>query len=225
MRTGEAPPWNEWIVPYYEQIRADWPVPADIELLDPYGKDDIRHLRQQFYDTYYNDSEPRQLWLGINPGRIGAGRTGIPFSDAVQLERYCGLEAPGPQTEELSAAFIFEVIQAAGGPGSFFQRVFIDSVSPMGYVRDGVNCNYYDQKDLFKGLQPRLEQHIEELVQRPGPDEIVLLGKGKNLKYFRQLYNGDSRVIALPHPRWVMQYRRKDKARWIERYLEVLNRE
>ncbi len=225
MRTGEAPPWNEWIVPYYEQIRADWPVPADIELLDPYGKDDIRHLRQQFYDTYYNDSEPRQLWLGINPGRIGAGRTGIPFSDAVQLERYCGLEAPGPQTEELSAAFIFEVIQAAGGPGSFFQRVFIDSVSPMGYVRDGVNCNYYDQKDLFKGLQPRLEQHIEELLQRPGPDEIVLLGKGKNLKYFRQLYNGDSRVIALPHPRWVMQYRRKDKARWIERYLEVLNRE
>jgi hypothetical protein len=222
MSTGDTTPWNEWILPYYEQIRADWSVPEDIEVLDPYGEDDIRQVRQQFYDTYYNDSQPRQLWLGINPGRLGAGRTGIPFSDAVQLERYCGIEAPGPQTEELSAAFIFEVIQAAGGAESFYQRVFIDSVSPMGYVRAGVNCNYYDQKDLFEGLRPRLERHIGELVQRPGPDEIILLGKGKNLKYFRQLYSGHHRVIALPHPRWVMQYRRKDKARWIDRYLEVL---
>jgi hypothetical protein len=215
--------WNDWVMPYYEVLRLDWPVPPDIEVLDPYGQDDIRHLRLQFYNRYYCDRQPRQLWLGINPGRIGAGRTGIPFSDAVQLDRYCGLEVPGPQTEELSAAFIFEVIQAAGGPESFFQRVFIDSVSPMGYVQAGVNCNYYDEIALFDQLRPRLENHLSELLKRPLSGPLVLLGKGKNLRYFKKLYTGDREIVALPHPRWVMQYRRKEKERWIERYVSVLS--
>jgi len=224
MKDTSLLPWNEWVLPYYEQLRLNWSAPEGVEVLDPYGREDIRALRRQFYNQYYADARPRQLWLGINPGRLGAGRTGIPFSDAVQLKKVCGLRAPGPDREELSAAFVFEVIQAAGGPDTFFQQVFIDSVSPLGYVRKGVNCNYYDEPVLFNHLRPRLERHLEELLQRPGPEEIVLLGKGKNLKAFQQLYNGNRRIVALPHPRWVMQYRRRDKDKWVKRYLEVLNR-
>jgi len=222
MTDSAITPWNEWVLPYYEQIRTDWSVPKGIEVLDPYGVDAVRQLRTEFYDTYYNDQQPRQIWLGINPGRIGAGRTGIPFSDAVQLENYCGLQAPGPKTEELSAAFIFEVIAAAGGPETFYQQVFIDSVSPMGYIQKGVNCNYYDEKELFDHLRPRLEHHLTELEQRPSTGPLVLLGKGKNLKYFQKLYTGDREIVALPHPRWVMQYRRKEKQKWIDRYVSVL---
>lgn len=215
--------WNDWVMPYYEALRLDWPVPGDIEVLDPYGKEAIRHLRHTFYNTYYDDCAPRQIWLGINPGRIGAGRTGIPFSDAVQLRTHCGLRAPGPQSEELSAAFIFEVIAAAGGADSFYRRVFVDSVSPMGYVKEGVNCNYYDEVALFDHLRPRLENHLSELLKRPIAGPLVLLGKGKNLKYFKKLYTGDREIVALPHPRWVMQYRRKEKDKWIDRYLAVLS--
>lgn len=222
MSNEQTTNWSDWVLPYYEQLRVDWSVPAGIEVLDPYGVDDIRRLRSEFYESYYNDDKPRQIWLGINPGRIGAGRTGIPFSDAVQLETYCGLQAPGPKTEELSAAFIFEVIEAAGGPDTFFQQVFIDSVSPMGYVQNGVNCNYYDVLELFDHLRPRLESHLSELLKRPASGPLVLLGKGKNLKFFNKLYSGDREIVALPHPRWVMQYRRKEKEKWIDRYLSVL---
>jgi len=218
-------PWSEWTLRYYENLRRDWSVPDGVEILDPFGEKEVRRLRSEFYRSYYSDSSSRQLWLGINPGRLGAGYTGIPFSDAVQLKKFCNLNAPGPDREELSAAFIFEVIEAAGGAKTFYNKVFFDSVSPLGYVKNGLNYNYYDDKVLFQHLQPRLIKHIKSLLQRPLHRKIVLLGKGKNLKYFRQLYDGDSRIIALPHPRWVMQYRRKDKAHWIERYLEVLHSE
>ncbi|NBC24391.1 MAG: DUF4918 family protein, partial [Bacteroidetes bacterium] len=159
----------------------------------------------------------------INPGRLGAGYTGIPFSDAVQLKKFCDLNAPGPDREELSAAFIFEVIEAAGGPAKFYKKVFIDSVSPMGYVKNGLNYNYYDDKGLFEHLRPRLIEHINALLQRPIQPEIVLLGKGKNLKYFKKVYPGAAKILTLPHPRWVMQYRRKEKGKWIERYLQALD--
>jgi len=37
----------------------------------------------KFYKKYYNDNNPRFLILGINPGRFGAGVTGIPFTLAI----------------------------------------------------------------------------------------------------------------------------------------------
>ena len=42
--------------------------------------------------------------------------------------------------------------------------------------------------------------------------KAYMLGKGKNFKYFKKLndrFQWYEEVIALPHPRWVMQYRYK----------------
>ncbi len=214
-------PWNEWVLNYYEQLAQQWPSFGDIEVLSPFLEPEVADLRRRFYDSYYNDTTPRQLWLGINPGRLGAGITGIPFSDPVQLAQHCQLSTSFPQREELSATFVFQVIAAAGGPDHFFRRVFIDSVSPVGYVRDGLNFNYYDDADFFTFLRPHLQAHIDRLLARPGPAEIVLLGKGKNLSHLKQLDLRGATVHALPHPRWVMQYRRKDMRHWIQRYVEL----
>jgi hypothetical protein len=217
-------PWNEWVLDYYEKLTKQWPQSGDIEVLSPFLEPEVADLRRQFYDKYYDDTAPRQLWLGINPGRHGAGITGIPFSDPVQLAKYCQLSTSFAQREELSAAFVFQVIEAAGGPDHFFRRVFIDSVSPFGYVRDGLNFNYYDDSDFFTFLRPHLQEHLDRLLARPGPNEIVLLGKGKNLSHLNQLDLHGAKVHTLPHPRWVMQYRRKDLDHWVQRYTEILGR-
>jgi len=45
----------------------------------------VRKLIREFYTKFYSDCKPRQLVLGINPGRFGAGATGIPFTDTRRL--------------------------------------------------------------------------------------------------------------------------------------------
>jgi len=54
------------------------------------------------------------------------------------------------------------------------------------------------------------------------------LGEGKNFKFF-QKFNDEhqffSRVISLPHPRFIMQYKLKMKEEFISTYLQLLQTE
>ena len=51
------------------------------------------------------------------------------------------------------------------------------------------------------------------------------MGPGKNLQFFERL-NAEHRlfktVVPLPHPRWVMQYRRRRVEEFVDRYVEAL---
>jgi hypothetical protein len=49
-----------------------------------------------FYQKYYADNKKRSLIIGINPGRFGAGVTGIPFTDPIRLKRIVVSVMPGP---------------------------------------------------------------------------------------------------------------------------------
>ena len=64
------------------------------------------------------------------------------------------------------------------------------------------------------------QQHI------PGGRVCICLGEGANFKYFSALnaqYGFFDEILPLPHPRWIMQYRRKTKTVFVDRYLEVLS--
>ncbi len=61
--------------------------PRGVEVLNPYLDDEVMKLCKIFYDKYYNDDRGRVFIVGINPGRFGAGITGIPFTDPVVLEK------------------------------------------------------------------------------------------------------------------------------------------
>ena len=86
--------------------------------------------------------------LGINPGRFGAGITGVNFTAPRQLKENCGIDHPWGNSSELSAEFIYEMIAAFGGPAKFYADYFIGAVSPLGYMKDRKNINYYDDKKL-----------------------------------------------------------------------------
>ncbi|MGB3465178.1 MAG: hypothetical protein WBA74_07910, partial [Cyclobacteriaceae bacterium] len=56
-------------------------------------------------------------------------------------------------------------------------------------------------------------------------DKIYSLGQGKNIKYLEYLnkkYQLFGEIVPLPHPRWILQYRRKRKDEFLDLYLEKL---
>jgi len=67
-------------------------LPERVEAMNPFRGENsvlINKLTSEFYLKYYSDDNPRKLILGINPGRLGAGATGIPFTDTKRLSGDC----------------------------------------------------------------------------------------------------------------------------------------
>jgi hypothetical protein len=167
--------------------------------------------------------------LGINPGRFGAGVTGVNFTAPRQLKEHCGLEHPFKDQSELSAEFIYAMISAYGGPEKFYGDYFIGSVCPLGFVRDGKNLNYYDDKDLLAAVEPFIIRNLEKLVSFKVDRKICFsIGGEKNYKYLASLnkrFGWFEELQPLPHPRFIMQYRRKQVPEFIAQYLDSLYRQ
>ena len=193
----------------------------DIEWLMPYEEEETRRVMKQFYNRYYPDTGKRIFILGINPGRFGAGVTGIPFTDPIRLEKL-GIENSFSKRQELSSVFIYDMIDQYGGPESFYSKFYFSSLSPLGFVRHGKNYNYYDDRDLAKALKPYIIQNIESQIKFGANRSIVFcLGQGKNYTYLDNLnkeFGWWERVEALPHPRWIMQYKLKRKDEFVDLY-------
>lgn len=183
-----------------------------------------------FYHTFYSDNKPRNLILGINPGRLGAGATGIPFTDTKRLVA-CGISFDSFSTHEPSSVFVYEAIEAFGGTKAFYQDFFIGSVCPLGFTirkkGNWVNFNYYDRTSFAKALAPYLLEQIRAQIDLAGKNErIIVFGTGKNLEFLTQLnkeFNFTPELIALEHPRYIMQYKYRDRETYITKYLEAFS--
>ena len=152
----------EHIIKFYASLKAPRNLPEGVEVLHPQQDEQAMEVVKTFYGKYYSDHHPRQLLFGINPGRFGAGTTGVNFTGPKQLTEYCGIQHPFKPRSELSAEFIYEMITAYGGPEKFYKKFFITSVSPLGFIKNGVNLNYYDDAALAASLRPWIVQTIRE---------------------------------------------------------------
>src|ERR1700748_1352959 len=102
---------------------AGTPLPPGIRRIDPFTESAQPLLiAEKFYQKYYSDNGPRHLILGINPGRFGAGLTGIPFTDPKRLMAVCHIPYAGRITHEPSSAYVYEMIEAYGGPEAFYGK-------------------------------------------------------------------------------------------------------
>ena len=191
----------------------------------PYDDPETQRSMTTFYQQYYNDTQKRTFILGINPGRFGAGVTGVPFTDPIRLNQL-GIENSFPQKPELSSVFIYDMIEACGGPAAFYKQYYITSLSPLGFVKGGKNYNYYDDPQLSQRVRPFIISNIEtQLKFGADTSKVFCLGQGKNFEYLSKLndeYQWWERVIPLPHPRWVMQYRLKRKEEFVAEYKNAL---
>jgi hypothetical protein len=162
--------------------------------------------------------------LGINPGRFGGGTTGIPFTDPTKLREQCGIPNSIAGKTELSADYIYKMINAYGGVEEFYQNFYFSSISPLGFTKDGKNLNYYDIPDLQKMIRPFVIDSIRSHINLGFRDDIVFcLGEGSNFKFLSKLNDEHQffkNVIPLSHPRFIMQYRRKRMDEYIIEYVQ-----
>jgi hypothetical protein len=206
-------------------------LPQGVSALNPFrDNEQVFQWSDAFYDMFYSDVHQRRLLLGINPGRLGAGQTGIPFTDTKRLFEYFGLGSPANLTHEASSAFIYQMIDAYGGASTFYSQYLVSSVCPLGFVihRSGksVNYNYYDSPALYKAVTPFIVEMMEKQLQWPIDRSVVYcLGTGKNLKYLSDLnnrYRWFGHIEPLEHPRYIMQYKSSQVESYIVKYLEAL---
>src|SRR6266508_6111139 len=213
------------IIDFYKSLQPPC-LPKGIEILFPQQNNEVMNVVKTFFYKFYNDSKPRHLIFGINPGRFGAGTTGINFTAPKQLKKFCGIDHSFKLHTELSAEFIYDSIEAYGGVKKFYKDYFITSVSPLGFVKNGVNLNYYDDKKLQEIVTPFIISSIEKQISLGfKTDRCLCIGGGKNLKFLSFLnkeYKFFSDIVPLPHPRFIMQYRRKQKENYIYQYLSAL---
>jgi len=213
---------------FYFNLNIEASLPSGIEVIYPYERAEVQKICSEFFNKFYADGHPGNLILGINPGRFGAGITGITFTDPIRLEEICEIQNPFDKKQELSSVFIYDMIEAFGGVQKFFTNYFLSAVSPLGFIRDGKNLNYYDDKVLQESVTPfildTLHQHFEMGFSR---DKVICLGEGKNYKFLVELnkvHKLFNEIIPLPHPRWIMQYRYRSRNDFIIKYLDVLKR-
>ncbi len=220
-----TPTLADKIIAFNEKLHFDASLPEGVEVMNPFRNETVRDVTIQFYQKYFSDNRPRRLILGINPGRFGAGVTGIPFTDPVKLRTYCEIENPFADTTEASAGFVYEVIGAFGGVKKFYDQFLISAVSPLGFTRNGLNYNYYDSKELVEIAEPFILDCLRELLEWEIDKRYCFcLGNGKNFDYLQRLnarFSLFGEIIPLPHPRWVIQYRRKRMHEFVNLYLEA----
>ncbi len=215
--------WSNRILEYHFNLSTNTKLPHGVRWLFPYSEKETRHCMTAFYNKYYHDNRRRTLILGINPGRFGAGTTGIPFTDPIRLESICGISNNFPKRQELSSVFVYDVIHAYGGCEKFYRDFYISSISPLGFLKDNKNYNYYDDRSLMDSIESFIVGHLRtQIAFGSKTGRVYCLGQGKNFQYLDALNNQygffDS-VVPLPHPRWVMQYRLRKKDTFLETYL------
>ncbi|MEE4177098.1 MAG: SMUG2 DNA glycosylase family protein [Bacteroides sp.] len=224
----------ERVIAYNTNLNFDQALPDGIRVMNPFRENpEALEVSSAFYRKYYNDQRQRHLILGINPGRFGAGVTGIPFTDTKRLVEKCGLQIRGISTHEPSSVFVYEVIDAYGGVDAFYGDFYINSVSPLGFVRINergkeVNYNYYDdpklQASLYNFMLQSVRTHISMGIHT---DVCFCLGSGKNFRFLEQMnreHDLFKKIIPLDHPRFVVQYRSKQMPEYVKKFVTLLKR-
>jgi hypothetical protein len=207
------------------------PLPPGIRIMNPYRESEqAMAISEKFYHKYYNDDNPRHMILGINPGRFGGGLTGIPFTDPKRLKTECDIDYIGKAAHEPSSVFVYEMIHAYGGVEAFYSKFYINSLCPLGFttVDDKgreKNYNYYDSKELISAVGGYIIENVKkQIALGVNTDVCFCFGTGKNENYLRKLneeHGFFKKIVALEHPRFIMQYKAKTKQFYIDKYMEA----
>ncbi|MBO0939104.1 DUF4918 family protein [Fibrella sp. HMF5335] len=213
-------------IAYYLGLNEPDGLPAGVSAMNPYADPTVQDIVRQFYTKFYSDNRPRVYILGINPGRFGAGVTGLSFTTPQNLARYCGIPNNLPPTPELSSRFVYRVIEAFGGVEAFYGRFFLSSLYPLALVKEGKNYNFYDDKATTKTLWPVMINGLREQISF-GCDGRTVICFGRKNEGFLQKLNDETgffgRIVSLDHPRYILQYRSKFIDQYIDTYLQVLS--
>ncbi|CAK7058643.1 MAG: hypothetical protein DELT_01326 [Desulfovibrio sp.] len=223
----------EKMIRFNEGLHFSGWLPEGVRIMNPFRENDSALAASSaFYRKFYNDSKPRRMLVGINPGRFGAGLTGVPFTDPKRLVERCGLtEYSGPAAHEPSSVFVYKVIQEYGGEEAFYRDWYINSICPLGFTLRGKNggeknYNYYDSPELFHAVKDFMVSSMRaQLALGLTRDVAFCLGTGKNFAFVGKLnkeYGFFEKILPLEHPRYIIQYKTKMMDAYVAKYLDAL---
>lgn len=219
------------VIDFNDNLHYSDKLPENFRVINPFlDNPETITVMQQFYHKFYNDSNQRRFILGINPSRHGAGVTGVPFTDTKRLQSDCGIQMHSAHTHEISSVFIYDMIAEFGGVTDFYKRFYINSPFPLAIVRQingkWLNANYYDDSRLFEMVKEFMILSLKKQISI-GLDtsEVFVLGK-KNAVFLQNL-NKEAKLFGslkvLEHPRYIQQYKSKEKQLFIDKYILTLN--
>ena len=224
--------FGEKVVAFNKKLKFSGNLPEGFEVMNPFfDNPETIAVMSKFYQKFYNDYHQRKFIIGINPSRHGAGVTGVPFTDTKRLETMCGIEMKTAHTHEISSVFLYDVIENFGGSEIFYKKFYINSLFPLAIIRKtlkgNLNANYYDDKDLFEAVKPFMIQSLKDHIDL-GLDtsEVFILGK-KNATFIDKINSQEKffeKMTVLEHPRYIQQYKIKEKQLYIDKYLIALNK-
>ena len=122
------------------------------------------------------------------------------------------------------------MIAAFGGAERFYKSFYINSVCPLGFTsvkEDGkeINYNYYDSPGLTAAVYEFIIENIrKQIALGVDTDTCFCFGNGKNEKFLRKLNEKEKffkNIIALEHPRFIMQYKAMSKDVYIKKYVDA----
>ncbi|AKD54397.1 uracil-DNA glycosylase family protein [Spirosoma radiotolerans] len=223
-------------IAYYNALAAPANLPPDIGVLNPYPQPAVQAIVNEFYTNFFSDTAPRVFVLGINPGRFGAGVTGISFTTPQNLRRYCGIANDLRDTPELSSRFIYQVVEAFGGAKAFYSQFFLTSLFPLALTKNGParngksggpkNYNFYDDRVTTEALWPAITETVRTQIDFGCNRSVAVCLGRKNETYLRRLNEQQGffdRILTLDHPRYILQYKSKDIAMYLDRYMATLH--
>lgn len=220
--------FGDKVIDFNRRLHYHGELPEGFRVINPYlDNPETLEVMQGFYRKFYHDSDKRKFLIGINPSRHGAGVTGVPFTDTKRLESVCGIKMHSAHTHEVSSVFVYDMISEYGGAATFYKQFYINSPFPLAIVRrtkDGkwLNANYYDDPKLFGMVKDFMITSLKEHISL-GLDtsEVFVLGK-RNAEFIHKLNKEAKlfdRLTVLEHPRYIQQYKSKEKRMYIDKYL------
>ena len=227
----DTPTIGQRIITFNKGLQYTGKLPEGFAVLNPYlDNPETLQVMTSFYDKYYNDQAPRKFIIGINPSRHGAGVTGVPFTDTKHLENDCGIPMLSARTHEVSSVFVYDMIAQYGGVSAFYKDYYINSPFPLAIVRKNaqgnwLNANYYDDSELFALTRSYMIETLQKHIALGlDANKVFVLGK-KNATFLDKLNqeaNLFQEMVVLEHPRYIEQYKSKEKQLYIDKFITLL---
>ncbi len=223
--------FGEQVIAFNGQLGYTKQLPEGFAVVNPFVENpETLPTMERFYRKFYNDGRRRKFIIGINPSRHGAGITGVPFTDTKRLKDVCGIEMKTAYSHEPSSVFVYDVIAQYGGPEAFYGDFYINSPFPLAIIRRNeknrwINANYYDDKSLFQSIKPLMITTLKRHLSLPiDASKVYVLGK-KNANYLAEINATENlfgEIVILEHPRFIQQYKSREKPDYLLKYLNLL---
>jgi len=187
---------------------------SDVSILDIFL--DNWGVVTQFKQQFYKDGFPKTVLCGINPGRLGAGKTGIPFIDFASLSQM--VRSVNCDESERSAKFFFDVVQEIGIE-KFYRNFYVTNISWVGYTNNNKNVNYYQLPDDAKKF---VYDMFQWEMQQVAPSTIISLSRVVKDTVDELFGNSHIEINKhLPHPNYCAFPKNYEKCK--AQYIELLS--